>query len=97
MIWNARVHCHVHSQTLTHILSQMISFHICFFKHTEYTASAHLHTLLRISATCKSIYALLTTLYGEVTQTTFFSDLMTDRSVSLLSDIHNEKMHASLS
>jgi hypothetical protein len=43
----------------------MNSFNIRFFKHTGYTASAYLHTLLRATATCKSIYALPTTLYGE--------------------------------
>jgi hypothetical protein len=58
----------IHCQTLARILSQMNSLHIRFFKHTEYTAAAYLHTFLWISATCKSIYALPTTLYGEDTQ-----------------------------
>jgi hypothetical protein len=58
----------IHCQTLVHILSQMNSFNIRFFKHTEYTASAYLCTFLWISSTCKSIYALPTTLYGENTQ-----------------------------
>ena len=55
----------IHSQTLAPILSQMISLHIPFFKHTEYTASAYLHTFLRTTATCKSIHALHTALYTE--------------------------------
>jgi hypothetical protein len=46
----------------------MNSFHIHFFKHTGYTASAYLHTLLRATATCKSIHTLHTTLYGEDAQ-----------------------------
>jgi hypothetical protein len=58
----------IHNQTLARILSQINSLHIHFFKHKEYTASAYLHTLLWISATCKSIYALPSTLYGENTQ-----------------------------
>jgi hypothetical protein len=58
----------IHCQTLVHILSQMNSLNIRFFKHTEYTASAYLRAFLWISSTCKSIYALPTTLYGEDTQ-----------------------------
>jgi hypothetical protein len=46
----------------------MNSLNIRFFKNTEYTASAYPHTLLWISATYKSIYALPTTLYGQDTQ-----------------------------
>jgi hypothetical protein len=58
----------IHNQTRAHILSQINSLHIHFFKHIEDTASPHLHTFLWISSTCKSIYALPTTLYGEDTQ-----------------------------
>jgi hypothetical protein len=57
-----------HSKTPARILSQINSLYIHFFKHTDYTASAYLHTFLWTSATCKSIYALPTTLYGEDTQ-----------------------------
>jgi hypothetical protein len=47
MLWNARVHYHVQSQTLAPILNQMNSAHTIFFKRSSTesvaTASACLH------------------------------------------------------
>jgi hypothetical protein len=71
MLWNARV-CY-HSLPCSQPdpgghNPEPDEFNIRFFKHTEYIASIYLHNFLRISATCKHIYALPSTLHGEDTQ-----------------------------